>query len=111
MRDRGKRTHFEKRPSLAPEGKGRGQALLRADPARQLARLEPQRADLGAVLQADRARAMELTPVSRETLSRLDDYVDLLLKCQRRTNLISRASVDELWTRHVADSLQLLALA
>jgi 16S rRNA (guanine527-N7)-methyltransferase len=60
---------------------------------------------------ADRARALELTPVSRETGERLDRFVDLLLAWQRTTNLIAPSTVPYLWTRHVADSLQLLDLA
>lgn len=60
---------------------------------------------------ADRARALALTPVSRETLERLDRFVALLLAWQRSTNLIAPSTVPYLWTRHVADSLQLLELA
>ena len=60
---------------------------------------------------ADRARALTLTPVSRETLERLDRFVALLLEWQQRTNLIAPSTVPYLWTRHIADSLQLLALA
>jgi 16S rRNA (guanine527-N7)-methyltransferase len=68
---------------------------------------------LGAALAADKARAMALNPdfVSRETWVRLDDLVALLLGTQQRMNLVSAASVPQLWTRHIADSLQLLALA
>jgi 16S rRNA (guanine527-N7)-methyltransferase len=62
-------------------------------------------------LSADRARALELTPVSRETIERLDRFVATLLAWQPRVNLISRSSEASLWTRHVADSLQLLPLA
>jgi 16S rRNA (guanine527-N7)-methyltransferase len=62
-------------------------------------------------LKADRERALALTPVSRETLDRLDRFVALLLAWQQHTNLISRSSVPALWTRHVADSLQLVDLA
>ena len=60
---------------------------------------------------ADRARALALTPVSRETLERLDRFVALLLEWQQRTNLIAPSTVPYLWTRHIADSLQLLELA
>src|SRR6266446_3465500 len=60
---------------------------------------------------ADRARALVLTPVSRETLERLDRFVALLLTWQRTTNLIAPSTVSRLWMRHVADSLQLLDLA
>ena len=60
---------------------------------------------------ADRARALKLTPVSRETLERLDRFVGLLLTWQQTTNLIAPSTVSDLWTRHIADSLQLLNLA
>lgn len=61
-------------------------------------------------LSADKARALKLTPVSRETLKRLEIYVDLLLKWQQTTNLIAPSTLATIWTRHVADSLQLLDL-
>jgi 16S rRNA (guanine527-N7)-methyltransferase len=60
---------------------------------------------------SDRAAALALTPVSRETESRLDLYVDLLLAWQAKTNLVAPSTLPNLWTRHVSDSLQLLALA
>lgn len=63
-----------------------------------------------ADLAADRAHALALTPVSRETTARLDRFVALLLDWQRRINLIAPSTEAKLWTRHVADSLQLLAL-
>jgi 16S rRNA (guanine527-N7)-methyltransferase len=62
-------------------------------------------------LAADKARALALTPVSRETEARLDTFVALLLQWQAKTNLISPATMLHLWVRHVADSLQLLDLA
>jgi 16S rRNA (guanine527-N7)-methyltransferase len=61
--------------------------------------------------QADKAAALALTPVSRETEHRLDRYVDLLREWQAKTNLVAPSTLPNLWTRHVADSLQLLALA
>ena len=48
--------------------------------------------------------------VSRETRTRLETYVDLLLSWQRRINLIGPATANAVWQRHIADSLQLLAL-
>ena len=65
----------------------------------------------GGTLAADRARALALAPVSRETEARLDRFVPLLLDWQRRINLIAASTEAKLWTRHIADSLQLLALA
>jgi 16S rRNA (guanine527-N7)-methyltransferase len=59
-------------------------------------------------LSADKARALKLTPVSRETEKRLELFVDLLLLWQQRQNLIAASTIPIIWTRHVADSLQLL---
>ncbi len=64
-----------------------------------------------ASLSEDRKRALALTPVSRETAIRLDRFVELLLDWQQRMNLIASSTMPIVWTRHVADSLQLLALA
>jgi 16S rRNA (guanine527-N7)-methyltransferase len=66
---------------------------------------------VSADLADDRARALALTPVSRETLARLDRFAATLLAWQRRINLIASSTEAKLWTRHIADSLQLLALA
>jgi len=68
-------------------------------------------ADQSAALAADRARAQELVPVSRETLARLDQLVELLLAWQQTRNLIAASTIPTVWTRHIADSLQLLELA
>ena len=62
-------------------------------------------------LSSDRARALALTPVSRETATRLDQFAALLLRWQETTNLIAPSTVPNLWTRHIADSLQLIDLA
>jgi 16S rRNA (guanine527-N7)-methyltransferase len=62
-------------------------------------------------LSADRERALALTPVSRETSARLDRFVELLIAWQKHTNLVARSTMPVIWTRHVADSLQLLDLA
>jgi 16S rRNA (guanine527-N7)-methyltransferase len=62
-------------------------------------------------LSADRERALALTPVSRETSARLDRFVEVLIAWLKHTNLVARSTVPVIWTRHVADSLQLLDLA
>jgi 16S rRNA (guanine527-N7)-methyltransferase len=64
-----------------------------------------------AALAADRERALALTPVSRETLARLDRFVEALLEWQQHTNLVAPSTEPAIWTRHIADSLQLLPLA
>lgn len=54
--------------------------------------------------------ALGLSDVSRETLERLEVYADLLLRWNRRINLVSRQTEIDLWTRHFGDSLQLASL-
>ena len=62
------------------------------------------------LIAADKAAALALTPVSRETEQRLDRYVALLLEWQAKTNLVAPSTLPHLWTRHISDSLQLLDL-
>ena len=45
--------------------------------------------------------------VSRESLDRLKAYVALLASWQKRINLVGKSTADDLWTRHIADALQL----
>src|SRR4030088_2463309 len=63
------------------------------------------------LLAADKAAALALTPVSRETEARLDRYVELLFEWQAKTTLVAPSTLPNLWTRHISDSLQLLTLA
>src|SRR5580765_6532915 len=46
--------------------------------------------------------------VSRETLARLKAYVGLLEDWNARHNLVSAASLGDVWRRHVWDSAQLV---
>jgi 16S rRNA (guanine527-N7)-methyltransferase len=48
--------------------------------------------------------------VPRETLERLDRYVELLRKWQRAHNLVAPGTLDRVWERHIFDSAQLVAL-
>ena len=48
--------------------------------------------------------------VSRESSEKLTLLVTQLLIWQRRINLIAPSTIDTVWERHVADSLQLLSL-
>src|SRR6202171_984072 len=66
---------------------------------------------ISPILASDKAAALALTPVSRETEARLDRYVALLLEWQAKTNLVAPSTLSHLWTRHISDSLQLLSLA
>ena len=49
--------------------------------------------------------------VSRETRTRLEAFCALLTTWNTRINLISQATVADIWLRHIEDSAQLLALA
>jgi 16S rRNA (guanine527-N7)-methyltransferase len=66
---------------------------------------------LAAQLAEDHREALRLVPVSRETGERLATYVDLLAHWRTKTNLIAESTFASVWTRHVADSAQLSALA
>jgi len=46
--------------------------------------------------------------VSRETVERLEQYVAMLKEENRRQNLVSAATLGDVWRRHVLDSAQLL---
>jgi 16S rRNA (guanine527-N7)-methyltransferase len=49
--------------------------------------------------------------VSRGTLDRLSAFVELLKAENERHNLVSRTSLDDVWSRHILDSAQLAPLA
>lgn len=48
--------------------------------------------------------------VSRETWSRLERYVAILLSAMGEQNLIAESTKAHIWARHIADSAQLLSL-
>ena len=48
--------------------------------------------------------------VSRESLAQIETYVQLLLTWQTKINLIGPSTIEDVWRRHVVDSLQLLPL-
>jgi 16S rRNA (guanine527-N7)-methyltransferase len=49
--------------------------------------------------------------VSRETISRLRSYEQLLRKWQPKMNLVANDTLKLIWTRHIEDSLQLISFA
>ena len=55
---------------------------------------------------ADFAAAVD---VSRETLDRLTRYAELLGAWNRKINLVSKSTLDDVWSRHFLDSAQLFA--
>lgn len=51
--------------------------------------------------------AMDHASVPQDASPELQRYVDLLLRWNRSINLVSARDIPVLWTRHIADSLQL----
>jgi 16S rRNA (guanine527-N7)-methyltransferase len=58
----------------------------------------------------DAAGFSVLTDVSRETIERLEAYAALLASWSARINLVSHATLADVWRRHLLDSAQLLPL-
>lgn len=51
-----------------------------------------------------------LADVSRETYRRLEIFVETLQRWQKAINLVSRSTLDDIWTRHIVDSAQVVRL-
>ncbi|MBT8153597.1 16S rRNA (guanine(527)-N(7))-methyltransferase RsmG [Epibacterium ulvae] len=49
--------------------------------------------------------------VSRETMDRLEVFSDVLVKWNPKINLVSRRSLEDLWVRHIVDSVQVFKTA
>ncbi len=49
--------------------------------------------------------------VSRETFDALEAYAELTAKWTKRINLIAKSTIDEIWHRHIEDSVQIYPLA
>jgi 16S rRNA (guanine527-N7)-methyltransferase len=64
-----------------------------------------------SVDQALEAAQLAGVPVSRETAEALALYVALLRRWNPTKNLVSASTLEAVWSRHVADSLQLMRLA
>jgi 16S rRNA (guanine527-N7)-methyltransferase len=64
---------------------------------------------LASDLKSDRDTALALFPLPPGIIRRLDIYADLLRKWQKTINLIANSTLPQLWTRHIADSLQVSA--
>ncbi len=79
--------------------------------ARPVQRPRMGKAATEAKLAEERGLVLSRHGVSRETVERLDSYVDLLRTWQSRINLISPTTIPEIWTRHLEDGLWLSELA
>lgn len=49
--------------------------------------------------------------VSRETLQRLETFEQVIQKWNPKINLVSKSSLEHLWMRHIADSIQVFRCA
>lgn len=49
--------------------------------------------------------------VSRETMERLEIFEQVIRKWNPKINLVSRSSLENLWTRHIVDSIQVFRSA
>ncbi len=49
-----------------------------------------------------------IAQVSRETISSLIKYEDLLIHANKSLNLIGNSTIDQIWTRHFLDSYQVI---
>jgi len=67
-------------------------------------------ADSTTTFDADRAAALKLCPALSGGLEELETYERLLRQWQPKINLISGQTLPQLWTRHFADSAQLINL-
>ena len=50
------------------------------------------------------------TQVSRETITSLKKYENLLIKANQGLNLIGKSTIEQIWTRHFLDSVQVIDL-
>ena len=48
------------------------------------------------------------TQVSRETITSLVKYEDLLIRANKGLNLIGNSTISQIWTRHFLDSCQVI---
>ena len=51
---------------------------------------------------------IRFTQVSRETISSLKKYENLLIFANKKLNLIGKSTINDIWTRHFLDSVQVL---
>ena len=59
----------------------------------------------------DEARGWVAAHVPRETMAKLEVFVKMIREEMPRQNLIAASTADTIWTRHIADSAQLVPLA
>ena len=109
MKQRGR---GEDRPRSRRSGADEGVAR-QSEPTQARPRIDKASANdraLDSIIAADKREALKLAIVSRETEDRLDRYIALLREWLAKTTLVAPSTLPHLWTRHIADSLQLVDL-
>ena len=48
------------------------------------------------------------TQVSRETITSLKKYEDILIQANKTLNLVGNSTINNIWTRHFLDSVQVI---
>ena len=61
---------------------------------------------MGRSVQIDTFR--RITQVSRETISSLKKYEDILIKGNKTLNLVGNSTINQIWNRHFLDSFQVI---
>ena len=51
---------------------------------------------------------LRFTQVSRETITSLKKYEDTLIKANKTLNLVGNSTINDIWTRHFLDSVQVI---
>ena len=62
-------------------------------------------------MKASPARELNGLRVSRETLEKLEHFSALFQKWAKSINLVAPSTIDDVWRRHIADSLQIFQLS
>ncbi|RVJ84890.1 16S rRNA (guanine(527)-N(7))-methyltransferase RsmG [Sinorhizobium medicae] len=62
-------------------------------------------------MQTSLNRALNGLRVSRETVEKLEHFASLFQKWARSINLVAPSTLDDLWRRHILDSIQLFQLS
>jgi 16S rRNA (guanine527-N7)-methyltransferase len=62
-------------------------------------------------MKASPAERMKALRVSRETLDKLEHFAALFQKWAKSINLVAPSTLEDLWQRHIVDSLQIIRLS
>ncbi|ASY70945.1 16S rRNA (guanine(527)-N(7))-methyltransferase RsmG [Sinorhizobium fredii] len=62
-------------------------------------------------MKASPAERMKALRVSRETLDKLEHFAVLFQKWAKSINLVAPSTLEDLWQRHIVDSLQIIRLS